>query len=62
MAASVTDGLEGARVGNAKIVTTEVAASNGIIHLIDTVPIPSVQEMRQPAASNPTFRWLSARR
>lgn len=57
MAASVTDGLEaaslngqtlsfsvdenGARVGNANIVTTDVTTSNGVIHIIDTVLIPS---------------------
>lgn len=57
MAASVTDGLEaaslngatlifsvdenGARVGDANIVTTDVATSNGVIHVIDTVLIPT---------------------
>jgi uncharacterized surface protein with fasciclin (FAS1) repeats len=57
MAASVTDGLEaaslngatlifavdenGARVGNANIVTTDVPTSNGVIHVIDTVLIPT---------------------
>jgi uncharacterized surface protein with fasciclin (FAS1) repeats len=57
MAASVTDGLEaaslngqtltfavdenGASVGNASIVATDVTTSNGVIHVIDTVLIPS---------------------
>jgi uncharacterized surface protein with fasciclin (FAS1) repeats len=57
MAAGVSDGLEaaslngqtlnftvnenGVRVGGANIVTTDVAASNGVIHVIDTVLIPS---------------------
>ena len=56
MAASVADGLEaeslngtltfavdesGARVGDANILTTDVAASNGVIHVIDTVLIPA---------------------
>jgi uncharacterized surface protein with fasciclin (FAS1) repeats len=57
MAASVTDGLEaaslngqtltftvdenGASVGGANIVATDVATSNGVIHVIDTVLIPT---------------------
>ena len=57
MAASVTNGLEaaslngatltfavdenGARVGDANIVTTDVTTSNGVIHVIDTVLIPT---------------------
>lgn len=57
MAASVSDGLEaaslngatltfaidenGVSVGGAKIVATDVATSNGVIHVIDTVLIPS---------------------
>lgn len=57
MAASVTDGLvadslngadltfavddSGARVGGSKIVATDVIASNGVIHVIDSVLIPA---------------------
>jgi len=57
MAASVSDGLEaeslngaklvfavdesGARVSGANIVKTDVGASNGVIHVIDTVLIPA---------------------
>jgi uncharacterized surface protein with fasciclin (FAS1) repeats len=57
MAASVSDGLQtqslngstltfavnenGARVGDANIISTDVAASNGVIHVIDTVLIPA---------------------
>lgn len=56
MAAGVSDGLvaqtlngtsltfavdeNGARVGGASIVTTDVVTSNGVIHVIDTVLIP----------------------
>lgn len=59
MAASVTDGLEasslngqpltfavnenGASVGGAGIVATDVNASNGVIHVIDTVLLPSAE-------------------
>jgi uncharacterized surface protein with fasciclin (FAS1) repeats len=35
---SATDGV---RVDNAKVVTTDVPATNGVIHVIDTVIIPS---------------------
>jgi uncharacterized surface protein with fasciclin (FAS1) repeats len=28
-------------VGGAKVVTTEIAASNGVIHVIDTVLLPN---------------------
>ena len=38
---SLTVGTEGgATIGGAKILTTDVAASNGVIHVIDTVLIP----------------------
>ena len=33
---------DGARVGNAKVVKTDVMASNGVIHVIDTVLIPKM--------------------
>lgn len=57
MAANVSDGLEaeslnggtlsfqvnesGVRVGSANIVATDVSASNGVIHVIDTVILPA---------------------
>lgn len=33
---------DGVRVGNAKVVKTDVMASNGVIHVIDTVLIPKM--------------------
>ena len=32
----------GVKIGNAKVVQTDVAASNGVIHVIDTVLIPKI--------------------
>jgi uncharacterized surface protein with fasciclin (FAS1) repeats len=34
------DGTSGVMVGGAKVVTADVAASNGVIHIIDTVLMP----------------------
>ncbi len=34
------DTSEGVRVGNAKVVKTDIMASNGVIHVIDTVLLP----------------------
>ncbi len=38
---SVVVGNDGVTVNNAKVVTTDVAASNGVIHVIDTVVLPN---------------------
>lgn len=37
---AITVGSGGVLVNNAKVVATDVAASNGVIHVIDTVVIP----------------------
>ena len=37
---AVTVGTGGVSVNNAKVVATDVAASNGVIHVIDTVLLP----------------------
>lgn len=37
------DGTNGVRVGDATVVQADVAASNGVIHVIDTVLIPAAQ-------------------
>jgi uncharacterized surface protein with fasciclin (FAS1) repeats len=34
------DGSDGVRVDGAKVVTADVPASNGVIHVIDTVIMP----------------------
>ena len=35
------DASNGVKVGNAKVVKADVMASNGVIHVIDTVLIPN---------------------
>lgn len=39
--ALVIDTTDGVMVGNAKVVKTDIVASNGVIHVIDTVLIPA---------------------
>lgn len=39
-AAVAIDASSGVRVGNAKVLATDVAATNGVIHVIDTVLLP----------------------
>ena len=34
------DTSDGARIGNANIIQTDIATSNGVIHVIDTVLLP----------------------
>ena len=38
--ALTVDTSEGARVGNANIIKTDIGTSNGVIHVIDTVLVP----------------------
>ena len=38
---SITKGSSGVKVNNANVVKTDVVASNGVIHVIDTVLIPN---------------------
>jgi uncharacterized surface protein with fasciclin (FAS1) repeats len=37
------DGISGVKVDNAKVVTADVSASNGVIHVIDTVIMPKTK-------------------
>ena len=39
-AALAIDGANGVKVGNANVVTADIYASNGVIHVIDTVLLP----------------------
>ncbi|MEO8035743.1 MAG: fasciclin domain-containing protein [Acidobacteriota bacterium] len=38
---SITAGQSGVTVGNANVVKTDIVASNGVIHVIDTVLLPN---------------------
>src|SRR3712207_8680309 len=40
LAVPIRAGSGGVQVGNARVVTTDVQASNGVIHVIDTVLMP----------------------
>ena len=35
------DAMDGVKVGNAKVISADVMASNGVIHIIDTVVLPN---------------------
>jgi transforming growth factor-beta-induced protein len=49
-----------ALVNNAQITAVDIAASNGIIHLIDTVILPPDKDIVDTAAANPQFKTLVA--
>jgi uncharacterized surface protein with fasciclin (FAS1) repeats len=53
----VTADAQGVRIDGAKVLTADVPASNGIIHVIDTVLLPR-QDVVDVAASNASFRTL----
>ncbi|MEL6361491.1 MAG: fasciclin domain-containing protein [Pseudomonadota bacterium] len=38
------DGTDGVKVGNANVVKADIYTSNGVIHVIDTVLLPPVQD------------------
>lgn len=40
----ITSGKDGVMVDNAKVVTTDITASNGVIHVIDAVILPKEKE------------------
>ena len=47
-------------VDGAKVVTTDIACSNGVIHVIDTVILPNDKNIVEVAASNGSFNTLVA--
>lgn len=52
----VTDGT--VRVGNATVIMADVSASNGVIHAIDTVLLPTDQNVVQVASTAGSFKTL----
>jgi uncharacterized surface protein with fasciclin (FAS1) repeats len=55
----VTKGT-GVSVNNARVVAADVAAENGVIHVIDKVLMPPTQNLLQIAQGNPAFTYLVA--
>lgn len=46
-------------VDNAKVTATDIAATNGVIHVIDTVILPSDKNIVETAAANSSFKTLA---
>ena len=44
------DGRKGVKVNNANVVTADITASNGVIHVIDTVLLPKESQLGRPVA------------
>ena len=49
-----------AYINNARITKTDIMASNGVIHVIDTVILPPSMDIVDTAAANPQFKTLVA--
>jgi uncharacterized surface protein with fasciclin (FAS1) repeats len=54
----VTDG--GVFIDNAKVTTTDIRCSNGVIHVIDTVLMPNTDDVVATAVSAGSFKTLTA--
>ena len=57
---SVKADTHGVRIGNAEVVKTDIECSNGIIHVIDEVLLPSDMTIVETAAKAGTFKTLIA--
>lgn len=49
----------GVSIGNAKVTATDIAASNGVIHVIDTVIMPESKDVVGVAVANGSFKTLA---
>ncbi|HEY9087001.1 MAG TPA: fasciclin domain-containing protein [Anaerolineaceae bacterium] len=47
-------------INDARIMVTDIQASNGVIHVIDTVILPPTKDIVDTAAANPNFKGLVA--
>ena len=47
-------------INNARITTTDILTTNGVIHVIDTVILPADKNIVETAAANPQFKTLVA--
>jgi transforming growth factor-beta-induced protein len=59
-AISVEASLGGLKIDNANVVTTDIQCSNGVIHVIDSVILPSTANIPETATSAGTFNTLLA--
>lgn len=57
---NVVTNENGVTIDNAKVVKTDVAASNGVIHFIDSVMLPTDKDIVDIAAGNQQFSTLVA--
>lgn len=56
----VTKNANGVSVNGAKVTQADIAASNGVIHVIDSVLLPPAGDLVALAQSNPNFTFLVA--
>ena len=59
-AISIDASLAGLKIDNANVVTSDIQCSNGVIHVIDSVILPSTANIPQTASKAGTFNTLLA--
>ena len=57
---TITAGNEGVRINNANVVKTDISCSNGVIHVIDSVIMPSTSNIVETADAAGSFGTLLA--
>ncbi|TVQ32378.1 MAG: fasciclin domain-containing protein [Phycisphaeraceae bacterium] len=50
----------GVRINDARVTSTDIEASNGVIHVIDSVILPSMEDVVEVAVGAGTFKTLAA--